>query len=45
LLQFDNDPPDLRGGMHFNLFNNIWGSNFTMWYEHDVRFRFKIAME
>ena len=40
LLHFDNEPLDLRGGMHFNLFNNVWGTNFPMWREDDGRFRF-----
>ena len=22
----------LRGGVHFNLFNNAWGTNYIMWY-------------
>jgi hypothetical protein len=26
--------------MHFNLYNNVWGTNFPMWYEDDARFRF-----
>ncbi len=40
LLNFTNRQPPLRGGMHFNLYNNIWGTNFPMWYEDDARFRF-----
>ena len=24
LLEFDDTLPDLRGGMHFNLCNNVW---------------------
>lgn len=23
-----------KGGMHFNLFNNIWGTNYIMWYPY-----------
>jgi len=45
LLQFDNDPPDLRGGTHFNLFNNTWGTNFPMWCEDDGRFRFSFSLK
>ena len=41
LLRFDNHPPNLRGGLHFNLYNNVWGSNFPMWSDADARFRFK----
>jgi hypothetical protein len=43
LLQFDNTLPALENGMHFNLYNNIWGTNFPMWYEDDARFRFAIG--
>ena len=40
LLNFDNQQPPLENGMHFNLYNNIWGTNFPMWFEEDARFRF-----
>jgi len=40
LLNFNNDLPDLSQGMHFNLHNNLWGTNFPMWFEEDCRFRF-----
>jgi hypothetical protein len=42
LLNFTNDQPVLSHGMHFNLYNNLWGTNFPMWSEEDMRFRFKI---
>ncbi len=42
LLNFTNDQPDITGGMHFNLMNNVWGTNFPMWFEDDCRFRFII---
>lgn len=42
LLNFTNDQPDITGGMHFNLLNNLWGTNFPMWFEDDCRFRFTI---
>jgi hypothetical protein len=45
LLRFDNQFASLDGGMHFNLYNNIWGTNFPMWYEEDAKFRFKISLE
>jgi hypothetical protein len=28
--------------MHFNLYNNVWGTNFAMWYDEDSRFRFSL---
>jgi Domain of unknown function (DUF5054) len=40
LLDFNNRQPALEQGMHFNLYNNVWGTNFPMWYELDARFRF-----
>jgi hypothetical protein len=40
LLNFTNRQPPLRLGMHFNLYNNVWGTNFPLWYEDDARFRF-----
>ena len=44
LLHFDNDPPDLAQGMHFNLYNNVWGTNFRSWYEEDTKYRFTLAL-
>ena len=42
LLNFNNQQPDLTKGMHFNLYNNLWGTNFPMWFEDDCRFRFRL---
>lgn len=42
LLNFNNKLPALSKGMHFNLHNNVWGTNFPMWFEKDARFRFEI---
>jgi hypothetical protein len=39
---FSNDQPDLAKGIHFNLFNNAWGTNYIMWFNEDMRFRFKL---
>ena len=44
LLDFNNTQPDLEGAVHFNLYNNVWGTNFPMWYEEDARFRFVIRL-
>ncbi len=44
LLNFHNQPPDMRGGVHVNLYNNIWGTNFPMWFEDDALFRFKLRI-
>jgi Domain of unknown function (DUF5054) len=40
LLNFTNRQPPLRGGMHWLLYNNVWGTNFRMWYEDAARFEF-----
>lgn len=42
LLQFDLSFALLSGGMHVNLHNNVWGTNFPAWYEEDALFRFKL---
>ncbi len=42
LLNFHNQLPDLRGGVHVNLYNNVWGTNFPMWFDDDARFRFNL---
>jgi hypothetical protein len=40
LLQYNCK--DLKQDMYFNLYNNIWNTNFPMWYSDDAIFRFKI---
>lgn len=40
LLIFDNQQPDMTGGLHFCLCNNLTGENFRMWFEEDMQFRF-----
>jgi hypothetical protein len=39
-LGFSNAQPDLRKGIHSNLYNNAWGTNYIMWFGEDMRFRF-----
>lgn len=45
LLNFSQRRPRLSEGMHLNLFNNIWGTNFPMWSEGDARFRFILRLQ
>ncbi len=45
LLNFSQRQPNLNGGFHFNLYNNIWGTNFPMWYGDNARFRFDVALK
>lgn len=40
LLHFVNEKPQDEEGVYFNLYNNVWATNFPMWYEEDARFRF-----
>jgi uncharacterized protein DUF5054 len=42
LLDFNNRQPDLREGLHFNLHNNLWGTDFPQWYDDDALFRFSL---
>ena len=40
LLDFEENPSG--EDLYFNLYNNIWNTNFPMWYSDDTRFRFVI---
>ena len=33
---------NLKEDLYFNLYNNIWNTNFPMWYSDDALFRFRI---
>jgi hypothetical protein len=44
LLNFDNRLPDVKDGVHFCLHNNVWGTNFMMWFSEDMKFRFKMKI-
>lgn len=44
LLNFNNQQPEMREGVHVNLYNNLWGTAFPQWYGTDMRFRFVIRM-
>lgn len=41
-INYSTEYPDKRGGIHFNLSNNLWGTNFTMWNEGSLTYRFVI---
>ncbi|GCE21667.1 DUF5054 domain-containing protein [Dictyobacter kobayashii] len=45
LLDFADQKPQMGQGFHLNLFNNVWGTNFPMWYEEDARLRFVLRFE
>jgi len=38
-LNFSRSQPDLSSGIHCNLFNNAWGTNYILWFSEDMRFR------
>lgn len=40
-LNYSTQLPDLRQGIHFCLFDNLWGTNFSMWWGGDMRYRFR----
>lgn len=44
LFDFNNRQPN-DGSIHFNLYNNMWGTNFPMWYDDNARFRFEIKLK
>lgn len=44
LLNFDNAPANPDNGMHFCLCNNVWGTNFVMWFDDEMRFRFTLDL-
>ncbi len=41
-INYSTNYPDKRGGIHFNLNNNLWGTNFSMWDEGSLTYRFTI---
>ena len=43
ILEFDNKLEDAKqDGLSFVLYNNVWGTNFPLWYEDNARFKFEI---
>ncbi|MEO6981541.1 MAG: DUF5054 domain-containing protein, partial [Edaphobacter sp.] len=41
-LNFSLDPPTLQSGIHINLFNNAWGTNYVQWCGGDWTYRFTL---
>lgn len=39
----DGTLPEPEAGAWFCLYNNVWGTNFPMWYGEDARFRFELT--
>lgn len=43
ILQFDNKYENIaKDGLSYVLYNNVWGTNFPLWYEDNARFEFLI---
>ncbi len=46
ILEFDNKLESVRkDGVSFVLCNNVWGTNFPLWYEDNARFHFRIKVK
>lgn len=43
-INYSTQYPDKQGGIHFNLSNYLWGTNFTMWNEGSLTYRFTIEL-
>nr|MDD6335888.1 DUF5054 domain-containing protein [bacterium] len=43
LWHFDKKLPNLEKGMEFLLYDNMWNTNFPLWYSDDAKFRFDIV--
>jgi hypothetical protein len=41
-LNFSQEEADLSQGVHCNLFNNAWGTNYIQWFGEDCRLRFRL---
>ena len=39
-LNYSINYPNKQGGIHFNLNNNLWGTNFSMWNEGSLTYHF-----
>jgi len=44
VYDFNNETPDMQGGIHINLHNNLWGTNYPAWYDDDALFRFRLKI-
>ncbi|MGM9811540.1 MAG: DUF5054 domain-containing protein [Muribaculaceae bacterium] len=43
-LAYSTNYPSLEGGVHFCLNNNLWGTNFAMWNDGTLSYRFSIEL-
>lgn len=45
ILEFDNKFEKVDDGISYVLYNNVWGTNFPLWYEENACFEFLIGVE
>lgn len=46
ILEYDNKIEDIeKDGISYVLYDNVWGTNFPLWYADNARFDFVIAPE
>ncbi len=46
ILEYDNKIEDFRtDGVAYVLYDNVWGTNFLLWYENNARFEFEVTTE
>lgn len=43
-LDYSTSMPDTAGGIHFNLSNNLWDTNFSMWNDGSLTYRFTVEL-
>lgn len=42
ILKFDNQYESIDNGISYNLYNNVWGTNFPLWYSDNAYFKYSI---
>ena len=46
ILEYDNKIEDVRrDGISYVLYDNVWGTNFPLWYDDNALFSFEIKAE
>ena len=43
ILHFDNEYHPLSDGLSYILYDNIWGTNFPLWYSDNAYFKFTVS--
>ena len=45
ILEYDNKIEDIeKNGFSYVLYDNVWGTNFPLWYENNAKFKFSIEL-